>query len=263
MYSTLSDLTAISRSILSSSLLTPALTRRWMKPLSFTSGPDYAVGAPWEIRRIHTAPNNRIVDIYTKTGNLPGYDTLLVLVPSLDTGFNVLTAGVNTPTNVIMLSNLLSDTIIPAAEAAAREEASAAYAGTYSSTDTALNSSITLALDDSKSGIGLTSWVSNGTNMLTPSSFVPGSSVRLYPTGLSRVLEGSTDVDVGFRAVFENLVSDGVGGTFTTSCQTWGQVDAVYRGTVGSDEFVVRIGSDGKAKAVSPRALRVDLVRSI
>ena len=233
-----------------------------MKPLSFTSGPDYAVGAPWEIRRVRTAPNNRIVDIYTKTGNLPGYDTLLVLVPSLDVGFNVLTAGVNTPTNVIMLSNLLSDTLIPAAEVVAREEASAAYAGTYTSADTALNSSITLALDDSKPGIGVTSWISNGTNMLTPSSFVPGSSVRLYPTGLSQAVEGSTDVEMGFRAVFENLASDGVGGTFTTSCQTWGQVDAVYWGTVGSDEFVMRVGSDGKATGVSPRALRMELLRS-
>ncbi|PVH78851.1 beta-lactamase/transpeptidase-like protein [Cadophora sp. DSE1049] len=262
MYSTLSNLTAISRSILASSLLTPAQTRKWMKPLSFTSGPDYAVGAPWEIRRIDTAANNRIIDIYTKTGNLPGYDTLLVLVPSLDIGFNVLTAGVNTPTNVIMLSNLLSDTLIPAAEAAAREEATTTYAGTYASSNTSLNSSITLAIDDSKPGIGVTSWISNGTNMLTPSSFVSGSSVRLYPTGLSRTVEGSTDVEVGFRAVFENLASDGVGGTFTTSCQSWGQVDAVYWGTVGSDEFVVRVGSDSKAKGVSPRALRVELVRN-
>ncbi|KAK0100307.1 hypothetical protein ONS95_008265 [Cadophora gregata] len=262
MYSTLSNLTAIARSILSSSLLTPAQTRKWMKPLSFTSGPDYAVGAPWEIRRIHTAPNNRIIDIYTKTGNLPGYDTLLVLVPSLDVGFNVLTAGVNTPTNVIMLSNLFSDTLIPAAEAAAREEATATYAGTYTSSNTSLNSSITLAIDDTKPGIGVASWYSNGTNMLTSSSFAPGSSVRLYPTGLSRAMEGCTDVEVGFRAVFENLESGGVGGTFTTSCQSWGLVEAVYWGTVGSDEFVARIGNDGKAKSISPRALRVELVRS-
>ncbi|KAH9210692.1 putative beta-lactamase [Leptodontidium sp. 2 PMI_412] len=262
MYSTLSNLTAISRAILSSSLLTPAQTHKWMKPLAFTSGPDYAVGAPWEIRRMHIAPNNRIIDIYTKTGNLPGYDTLLVLVPSLDVGFNVLTAGVNTPTNVIMLSNLLSDTLIPAAEAVAREEATANYAGTYTSSNSSLNSSIILSLDSSKPGIGVTSWISNGTNMLTPSSFVPGSSVRLYPTGLKRAVEGCGDVDVGFRAVFENLGSEGVGGTFTTSCQTWGQVDAVYWGTVGSDEFVVRVGEDGRAKSVSSRALRVELVRN-
>lgn len=260
MYSTLNDLTTISSAILSSSLLIPTQIRKWMEPLAFTSQPNYAVGAPWEIIRIYIGPNSRIVDLYTKAGNLPGYDTLLVFVPSLDVSFTVLTAGVNTPANVVILSNLLSDTLIPAAEVAAREEATANYAGRY--TSSTLNSSIVLATDNARPVIGVTSWISNGTDMLSPSPFVEGSSVRLYPTGLTRKVEGCEDIDVGFRAVFEDLGSENVAGTFATSCQTWAQVDAVYWGTIGSDDFLVRNGEDGRAKSVSPRALKVEMMKA-
>ncbi|KAL2072807.1 hypothetical protein VTL71DRAFT_12150 [Oculimacula yallundae] len=261
MFSTLNDLLTVSRSMLSSKFLTPAQTRKWMKPRAFTSTPDYAMGAPWEIRRIYAAPNNRPIEVYTKTGNVPGYDSLLVLVPSLDVGFTVMTAGVNTPSNVVMLSNLLTDTLVQASVVASREEAAATYAGTYTSSDSTLNSSIVLSMNDTKPGLGVSSWISNSTNMLIRSTFAPGPSVRLYPTGLKNKVEGCGDTDVGFRAVYENLATEDVGGPFTTACMTWAVVDAVYWGTVASDEFVIRVGEDGKAKSVSPRALRVELQR--
>ena len=49
LYSSTADLRIIGKSILNSTLLTPAQTRKWLKPLSFTADPHVAVGAPWEI----------------------------------------------------------------------------------------------------------------------------------------------------------------------------------------------------------------------
>lgn len=70
MYSSLRDMTTAGRSMLASTLLTPAETRRWLKPRSHTSTLTESVGLPWEIERGPVSPNNsRIVDAYTKGGN--------------------------------------------------------------------------------------------------------------------------------------------------------------------------------------------------
>lgn len=258
MYSSITDLTKLGRSILTSSLLSPALTRRWLKPRGFVSNILSAVGAPWEIRRLQTSPDFRVVDIYTKNGDLPGYSATFVLVPDWGIGFSVLAAGDNPDGNVLLLANMVGDTLFPAVEAAAREEADAAYSGSYAAADKSLNSSITLKADASKPGLGVTSWISNGTNMFA--SAVAGPSIRLYPTSLERKL-ASGEVEVGFRAVYENPSATTIGGTFGNVCQSWVGVDQLYWGTVGSDEFLIRVGSDGIGKSVTPRVLKVELER--
>lgn len=52
MYTSAGDLSSLGRAILRSTLLKPAMTRRWLKPTSFSSDPMAAVGIPWGIRRI-------------------------------------------------------------------------------------------------------------------------------------------------------------------------------------------------------------------
>jgi hypothetical protein len=52
MYSSSGDMSSLGRAILRSTLLKPAMTRRWLKPTSFTSDPKALVGMPWGIRRI-------------------------------------------------------------------------------------------------------------------------------------------------------------------------------------------------------------------
>lgn len=258
MYSSITDLTKVGRSILTSSLLSPAQTRRWLKPHGFVSDILAAVGAPWEIHRLQTSPASRVVDIYTKGGDLPGYSSIFVVVPDWDIGFSILSAGDSPDGNVLLLANMIGDTLFPAVEAAAREEATAAYSGSYAAADKSLNSSITLTTDSSKPGLGVTSWISNGTDMFA--SLIAGPSVRLYPTGLESTL-GSGEVEVGFRAVYENPRATTIGGTFGNVCHSWVGVDQLYWGTVGSDEFFITVGSDGIAKSVTPRALRVELER--
>jgi hypothetical protein len=81
MYNTTNDITTLGRSILTSMLVKPAITRHWLKPHGFVSNTLKAVGAPWEICRFQTALINRVVDLHTKSGDLLGYSSLLVLLP--------------------------------------------------------------------------------------------------------------------------------------------------------------------------------------
>ena len=52
-----------------------------------------------------------------------------------DVCFSVLAAGANPTTNVVILADIITDTTLPAIEAAAREEANTLFAGTYTSLD--------------------------------------------------------------------------------------------------------------------------------
>jgi hypothetical protein len=258
MFSCTNDLTSISRSILSSTLIKPAITRRWLKPRAFVSDPLTALGAPWEIIRLQTSPNKRVVDLYTKEGDLPGYSSRFVLIPDWNVGFSILSAGANPTTNNVLLADLMTDTILPAIETAAREETDSLYSGSYSSSDKSLNSSITISTDERKPGLGVDSWISNGTDMLTSPLAVP--EIRLYPTGLKNILENG-DMEMGFRASFPVQGLDEFTGAFQMASATWQMVDSLYWGTVGNDEFVVTVGPGGAAKSVTPRIMRAALDR--
>lgn len=258
-YSTPSDVTSLGRSILTSSLLKSALTRRWLKPHSLLSSPLGAVGAPWEIHRLQLSPNSRLVDLYTKAGDFAGYASHLVLIPDWDVGFTVLAAGPNATPNVAVLAAIVADEFLPAIENAAREEAEAAFSGSYASVDASLNSSMTLSTSLSKPGLGITSWISNGTNLLdASSSIIAAPEFRLYPSGLSRELNDGSSV-VGWRVVGEDLTGEADPGPFGLACDTWEMMDSKYWGEVASDEVWIRIDRNGTAVSVEPKALRVIL----
>lgn len=52
MYTSAGDMSTLGRAILRSTLLKPAVTRRWLKPSVFTSDPKSTVGMPWGIRQL-------------------------------------------------------------------------------------------------------------------------------------------------------------------------------------------------------------------
>ncbi len=60
-YSSPSDLAKFGRAVLGSRQLSPAQTRRWMKPVSHTADPLTSIGAPWEISR-YTLPSDPFQD---------------------------------------------------------------------------------------------------------------------------------------------------------------------------------------------------------
>jgi len=243
------------RAILNSTLLPPYITRRWMKPLSHTASLDYGVGAPWEILSFG---NDRPIDLYTKSGDIGVYSSVLALSPDHGVGFTILGAGNNTHESLALASDLVSAILLPALEQSAKNQAKQRFAGTYTLDDT--NSSITLTTDDGP-GLVVTNWINNSSSMLTAFMVLEGItnpsqlSIRLYPTGLE------SPGKISFRAVVPPPLPPGIG-PFTSSSITWVTLDSHVYGNVGIDEFVFDLDRSGNAVSLSPRALRTTLKRT-
>lgn len=255
-FSTQSDLVKLGRSILASTLLKPALTRRWMKPVTFTSALNQGVGMPWEIWRVSNLTDH-VFDLYTKAGDLPGYSSYLVLSPDYDVGFIVLVAGTDTTVVAEIISDVVANVIFPALETSARQQAQEKYAGKY--VNTHCNSSMVLTTQAGVPGITVESWINNSTNMqLLLAGYEGGTSgydIRLYPTGLK------TSSQVAYRAIFESLDTVPDGGVFSPQCTTWETVDNRVYGNVGIDEVVFDL-EGGKVTGVTPRAFRTTLKKT-
>jgi hypothetical protein len=238
-----------------------------MKPLSRTANPSLSVGMPWEIGTFTDSSTSQIIDLYTKSGNLGVYSALLVLLPDYNVGFTVMTAGANNLVVVEAIAEMLSNTFVPAVIDAAREEANVNYAGTYTNSDTSVNSSLTLTTKTSQLGLSITSWISNGTDMLAVSADLvlstPGSDIMitLYPTGL-KTLCSNGESRLAFRAIFEDPRVKNPGRIFTNTCQSWIFMEQIVYGRLSLDEFVFTVDEDGKAKSVVPSALRAELTKS-
>jgi CubicO group peptidase (beta-lactamase class C family) len=143
LFTTPNELSKIGRSILSSSLLPGSTTRAWMKPSSFTSSLVGAVGPGFEIyRAVLNAKHNRVVDLYTKGGNLPGYGANLIMIPDFNVGIVLMQAGRRSTVGTSILGMVLDD-LLPALEEEARVQADAVFAGTYTANN-GLNSTVKL-----------------------------------------------------------------------------------------------------------------------
>lgn len=260
LYASTNDLSKIGRSILNSTLLPRNTTRAWMKPTAHTSSLYGDVGRPWEIiRAADVGPSKRLVDLYAKGGDLGLYHTVLAIVPDYDVGFAVAVAGTG---EHLWLDNLLADALLPALEGAAREQADAAYAGTYTAEE-GVNSSIVLNTDPQLPGLGISSWVSNGTDMLasfaaliatlSPSANgtapLPPSALRLYPTNVER--ETGDGMEVAWRMSLDQQAGTAPTGPFST-CSSWVTVDLFALGKFAIDEFLFTLKREaGREKATS------------
>ncbi|KAL4757456.1 beta-lactamase/transpeptidase-like protein [Aspergillus foveolatus] len=260
IYSSTKDMSVLGRAILNSELLSPTLTRQWLKPRAHTADPAFSVGAPWEI---FTLSEPRMIDLYTKSGDLGSYSSMMGLSPEHDVGFTVLAAGQKTHNAVWALGDLISTIVIPALDAAGKEEASFRFAGTYASGNDALT-----IITDAGPGLKVTKWSSNGKDLLESMKMLQWGGpyedidVRLYPTGLKSPAQPgrSTQIMVSFRSVVSYPIPVGAG-PMTRTCLTWLTVDGQVYGSVGIDEFVFHVGEDGDAVRVSPRVLRTSLDR--
>lgn len=256
-YSSLRDMRTVGESMLNFTYLSPAQTRRWMKPGSFSASANFSVGHPWEIVR---APNPNMTSwLYTKGGYIGMYSSEFVLMPEFDAGFNVLAAGANAFNDAQTVTAILASVLHPAFEEAAKEEATHNYAGVYSAARSGGNSSITIVVDEYP-GLAVTHWLNNGTNMMevlgeietgvTNASELAGLSLRLYPSNLvTRAANGSI-TRTGWRAVYELLPPEP--SPFFGTCVSWLGIDQYTYGGVGLDEFVFDLGADGRAVAIEP-----------
>jgi hypothetical protein len=131
---------------------------------------------------------------------------------------------------------------------AVREEAQANYAGNYLSSE--LNSSVTFITDASKPGLGITSWISNGTDMMAVSTYLLTSSIsanfsaRLYPTDL-QVTAADGSKQVVLKAIFEDLATQAKDSKFTAVCGTWIEPTAFVYGAMALDGFVFTLDPSG------------------
>jgi len=243
-----------------------------MKPLSHTSSLTTSVGAPWEINRlsIPVSPGSnrtRVSDLYTKLGGQVGYTTVFALSPDHGIGYSILIAGVGTAPTIarVLLRDAVGETFIPAAEAAAFENARVKYAGTFADPDNEL-SNLTLTVDQDKPGLGLASlfvdgvdWSGNITGNFQPPS--DRFSYRLYPTGGQYTSASNGALVKQYAAVYSLAAGaprsyvEGGKGLFDDGCISWEEVG--FYNTTQFDLEVV----DGKLMAVRMFAAQVTMTR--
>ncbi|KAJ5762482.1 uncharacterized protein N7511_005864 [Penicillium nucicola] len=260
VFSSSKDMATVGRAILSSALVKPAITRRWLKPATHTSSLQHSVGAPWEIYSFAT--DKRQVDLYSKAGDIGVYSSFMGLSPDYNAGFTVLLAGDSNPHQLTAnLAEMIADNVLPALEEAARSQALERFAGKYFVAHGGSNSSITITADDGP-GLKITEWTSNSVDMFKTLIALQGLTdrsklnIRLQPNGLE------TAGRIAFSAV--NLVANPAsnGGPILSSCLSWILLDSFVYGNIGLTEFEFELDNNGHAAAIIPRALRITIPRA-
>ncbi|OTA56263.1 beta-lactamase/transpeptidase-like protein [Hypoxylon sp. EC38] len=278
MYASSSDLSRFGQAILRSTLLPPAVTRRWLKPVTFSSDPRSGVGMPWGVRQLpipSTSSNSpyQFATTFNKAGSIGHYSSMLAVIPDFNIGFSILAAG-DVPSDLPMnIADALSNTYLPTLVNTARIQANQVYSGTYKNSNSAVNSSLSVVVDTQTPGLSLSSWISNGTNLMWYSVVLSQNvseaywdkirpSVRLYPTGLwDATSDGGKRV--AFKAIFEDLSLPNVSNPFTTDCSTWVSVSAVMYGSRPLDQFIFNINAAGNVTSVENGALRNKLDKAV
>lgn len=258
---------AFGKAILTYGMLSPARTRKWMKPLASTSSISTLIGAPWEIYRSNNlTKDGRIIEFYTKSGDFFSYHSVIALIPDYDLVMVALVSGpeVSGATTYQVIGDA-STALLPVIEQAGKTKANTQYAGTY--TDPSTNSSLTLSLDDSP-GFSVTKWQVRGvdiigTALLGESPAVP-PRVRIYPSNLS------TSNQTTWRAMFDNsadevAAEDALYPWDQFSCSSWSTLDRLVYQFQAQDLFIFDMveenGGDITASNINLPAYQVKLAR--
>ncbi|KAL9093679.1 MAG: hypothetical protein Q9159_000208 [Coniocarpon cinnabarinum] len=261
MFSSLHDMAVIGRSILNSTILPPALTRRWLETHTHTSNPYYSVGAPWEIRR--TTVNGRTIDIYGKSGDISGFNSLFLLMPDYNVGTFVAATtstddaaelGTQGHDAVTAVSNQIVETLLPALENAARIQALGNFAGSYE--DATSNTNMSIAVGSTIPGLNITALSSNG---FDDTSLLAQSAAVALPLQPSNLRSGNR---VSFRLVPQLESGEvNVEGIASPQCYSWQTIDEVAWNGKSADDFVFTLDQEGRAVSVEPLALQKVLTR--
>ncbi|KAI1058907.1 hypothetical protein LB507_004033 [Fusarium sp. FIESC RH6] len=274
-YSSLNDIMAFGDAILSYKLLSPAQTRKWMKPATSTSSRGVLLGEPWEIHRSNNVTKDgRMIEFYTKAGDITTYHSLMILVPDYNITITLFDAG---PINEIGGANLqqwfsnIVQELLPALEQAGKDEAEKKYGGTYSDAET--ESSITLSVDD-EPGFKVTNWTANGVDIaktylsfaLPPQFPTPEGLIRfrLYPTGLKTDTETSWRVSATAGTEEDVAEANSIFAWPDASCVTWASMDRIVYQLLAQDHFVFTEsgkGSERRAQQLELVGYRVNLTR--
>lgn len=267
MYSSASDLSTLGRAILSSKLIRPSVTRRWLNPITFSADILASIGAPWGVRRIQLAKDtqpHRTLSIFTKAGTFRKYTAFLTLLRDFNLGFTIMMAG-NPTVNNFKAADLIGEAIIPAYDAVARDEADKLFSGIYVNE----NSLLVISTDPNKPGLGIGPWLSNGTDMISTALLLQSGGSEAQPLGAAMQAEArlyytqleSKTSDGGkkqsWKAIFEVTGGPNLGPQlWSTDCATWIGVTGVTYNSLPLDEFVFNFDRFGRVVSVQNLALR-------
>lgn len=246
--------------------------------------------APWEIWRLQVPANtiintDRIVDTYTKAGDIGQYSTVLGLVSDYGMGFSVLAAGdapgaavapirgtivdifVSQASHVVSLTRetiralLMRYVQYNAAEAAAKEQARQAFTGSFRARDR--NSSIVLGVDGGP-GVTIQQLINNSTDFFSDQveATLGGAytDLRLYPTELSTKANNLTY----YKYHMEFLVNNGEpvkGDPWSLLNAFWVGIDSPPYNNRALDAFVVGFDDDGIVQSIESDIARVTMYR--
>ncbi|KAI8657861.1 Beta-lactamase domain-containing protein [Fusarium keratoplasticum] len=258
-YSSTKDLLAFGSSILKNKQLTLKATHKWLKPVSFTTSRGMFLGAPWEIMRSdNVTSDERLVEFYTKGGDLGTYHALVAMIPDYDIVISILTGGPETSGGAVqLLFSQVVTTMLPAIEAAGKAQAKASFAGKYINKET--NSTLVLEVDDEGPGLNIAKWTVRGTDVSSHwlnylsaiSSSLPEIQVsaRLYPTDLA------AGEKVAWRAAYDlgspEEIAQADAQLFwkDASCLSWGMGDRAVHEFKALDEMVFTV-EEGRSTGV-------------
>jgi hypothetical protein len=194
-----------------------ATGENWLSPASWGTGVSNFYGMPWEIFQSDKILENtrRPVTFYTKSGGLPGYYSLIALLPEYSLGVTFLVGGDHKILG--SLRDLLLPALAKAAESAIWKYVADQYTGKMVATEQSLNSSLTLA-SSPRDGLTITNFISNGTDVLNfviPQFLAPNLGQRgiawhaqLIPTMLFKKNESSKQGEIWRMLVVESRAED-------------------------------------------------------
>lgn len=231
-----------------------------MKPGSLTSSTTLFVGAPWEIVRTRSSINSgSLIDLYTKSGSVGAYQSLLVLIPDYQVTMAVLAAGPDAATALRIATETAIQRLLPALASAAKAESCSKFCGEYAPSGTSGDSLLVISTDDGP-GLLLKEWTHQGHGLIAAGQAYSNAtrggeikSLRLLPTGLR---SGNR---VSYRAIV-NIIpyqyDPSVDYVFDPQANLWGTPDQLMYGGVAIDDFVFHLDDRGCSAAIEPRVLR-------
>ncbi|WJG34905.1 beta-lactamase/transpeptidase-like protein [Fusarium oxysporum Fo47] len=270
-YSSINDIMAFGDAVLKSKLLSPAETRKWLKPATSTSSRGILLGEPWEIFRAdNVTKDGRLIEFYTKAGDITTYHSLMVLIPDYNLTVTLLNAGPEVTGGLLQtLFSEIAKELLPAVEEAGKDEAAKIYGGTY--IDDKTNSTLTLSVDD-EPGFHITNWTVRGVDIagtylsigLPPTFPTPPGQVRfrLYPTGLQSDTESSWRMMFTAGSEQDNEEANALLAWPDGNCNTWASLDRIVYQLLSHDHFVFTESGKGSDRTVEKLELvgyRVEL----
>jgi CubicO group peptidase (beta-lactamase class C family) len=242
LQSNIHDMSAALRAILSSELLDPATTHRWLKPVAHTSNRANSVGRPWEIYSLTPSGSSPTIPVYQVRGNIGLSSAHLGLLPDYNVGFVIMATDSQSNADLNAYADLLAVHAVPALEKASIVNANTYFAGTFASG----NSSLTIApTKNTAPGLALTNFTSGKLDLFDTYASLSGIakeslSIRLYPTGFEE--ETAKGSRMGFRAIIQDM--DAFADAGTPTCDSWRSIDELQLNSVGIDQFVFEVSSE-------------------